>query len=66
MIPLRTLVLAHGSGIDEILGLALPALIVGGLWLWSRHRRPEDADAEEATAPDGDAADGAEEGPAVS
>lgn len=41
---MRTLVLAHGSGIDEILGLAIPALIVGGLWLWSRRRRPDQGD----------------------
>lgn len=39
---MRTLVLAHGSGIDEAVGLLIPALIVGGLWLWSRRRPPGD------------------------
>jgi len=46
MTAVQTLVLAHGSGIDEALGLAVPVLLVAGLWLWSR-RRPAPDDEEE-------------------
>lgn len=50
MTGMGTLVLAHGSGIDEALGLLAPVVIVGGLWLWSRRRRPDDDEADEETA----------------
>jgi len=48
-----TLVLAHGSGVDDLLGLAVPVLIVGGLWLWSRRRsRPPAGEGDGAPGPE--------------
>ncbi|MEO7443574.1 MAG: hypothetical protein ABIW46_08590 [Acidimicrobiales bacterium] len=48
---MKTLVLAHGSGVDEIISLLVPLVIVGGLWLWSRRRRVDDDDRSEPDGP---------------
>lgn len=48
MTAVDTLVLAHAGGIDEALGVIIPLLIVSGLWLWSRRRRPDDEDEDAA------------------
>ncbi len=42
MTSVDTIVLAHAGGVDEALGLIVPLLIVSGLWLWSRRRRPDE------------------------
>jgi len=49
------MILAHAGGIDEIVALIVPVLILGGLWRWGRKRqRAENETNDDQKVPPGE------------
>lgn len=45
------MILAHAGGVDEIIALIVPVLILGGLWRWGRKRQREETEDHENSSP---------------